>query len=201
MAVLLLAICVSPFASSDDMPKKTAEDVTSYGEDFDHEIETEIERNPDPMTLVYPCSDLSEEKVKASCNSAMERYYEYYNFGATHRENIFKWQHFSSKVIFFSALILVYAGLYFAWIQFRLDQSVSKRKTGVRLKGDATQEGSEGKVREDAELKPRSTFSKLKVGLDGLEVSSPVLGVVILVISLAFFYLYLIYVYPMNETF
>jgi len=30
-------------------------------------------------------------------------------------------------------------------------------------------------------------------------VSSPVLGVVILVISLAFFYLYLVHVYPISE--
>jgi len=30
-------------------------------------------------------------------------------------------------------------------------------------------------------------------------VASPVLGVVILVISLAFFYLYLVYVYPIEE--
>jgi hypothetical protein len=30
-------------------------------------------------------------------------------------------------------------------------------------------------------------------------VSSPVLGVIILVISLGFFYLYLVYVYPISE--
>jgi len=30
-------------------------------------------------------------------------------------------------------------------------------------------------------------------------VSSPVLGVIILVISLAFFYLYLVFVYPIKE--
>jgi hypothetical protein len=35
----------------------------------------------------------------------------------------------------------------------------------------------------------------------GIKVSSPVLGVVILVISLAFFYFYLVYVYPIENIF
>jgi len=40
---------------------------------------------------------------------------------------------------------------------------------------------------------------QLELGQTGLKVSSPVLGVIILVISLAFFYLYLVYVYPIGE--
>jgi hypothetical protein len=39
----------------------------------------------------------------------------------------------------------------------------------------------------------------LDLSTAGLKVSSPVLGVIILVISLAFFYLYLVYVYPISE--
>lgn len=34
---------------------------------------------------------------------------------------------------------------------------------------------------------------------DGFKVSSPVLGVIILLLSLAFFYLYLVHVYPISE--
>ena len=40
---------------------------------------------------------------------------------------------------------------------------------------------------------------ELEIGVKGLRISSPVLGLVILVISLAFFYLYLVYVYPIHE--
>lgn len=43
--------------------------------------------------------------------------------------------------------------------------------------------------------------SELEVSLSGIKVSSSVLGVIILVISLVFFYLYLRYVYPISELF
>ena len=44
----------------------------------------------------------------------------------------------------------------------------------------------------------RTEFS---ASLKGIKVSSPILGVVILIISLAFFYLYLVYVYPIEDIF
>ena len=47
-------------------------------------------------------------------------------------------------------------------------------------------------------MKPVTSFS---ASATGISVSSPVLGVIILVISLAFFYLYLVYVYPISELF
>ncbi|MCP4270595.1 MAG: hypothetical protein GY781_01330 [Gammaproteobacteria bacterium] len=43
------------------------------------------------------------------------------------------------------------------------------------------------------------TTSQLKISTDGIQVSSPVLGVIILTLSLGFFYLYLVYVYPIQE--
>jgi hypothetical protein len=40
---------------------------------------------------------------------------------------------------------------------------------------------------------------KMKFSREGVEVSSPVIGLLILVVSLAFFYLYLTQVYPITE--
>jgi hypothetical protein len=40
---------------------------------------------------------------------------------------------------------------------------------------------------------------KMKVSREGLEVSSPVIGLMISVVSLGFFYLYLTQVYPITE--
>jgi hypothetical protein len=45
------------------------------------------------------------------------------------------------------------------------------------------------------------TVNEVEVSLTGVKVSSPILGVIILVLSLAFFYLYLRYVYPITEIF
>jgi hypothetical protein len=42
------------------------------------------------------------------------------------------------------------------------------------------------------------SVSELNISMDGIKVSSPVLGVIILTLSLAFFYLYLVHVYPIS---
>jgi hypothetical protein len=46
----------------------------------------------------------------------------------------------------------------------------------------------------------RARASPIELSTGGLKISSPVLGVIILGLSLAFFYLYLVYVYPIAET-
>ena len=43
------------------------------------------------------------------------------------------------------------------------------------------------------------TSTEIEISSASIKISSPVLGVIILVVSLAFFYLYLIYVYPIEE--
>jgi hypothetical protein len=46
----------------------------------------------------------------------------------------------------------------------------------------------------------RDDITEIEASVTGIRVSSPVLGVLILVISFLFFYLYLIYVYPVVDT-
>lgn len=45
------------------------------------------------------------------------------------------------------------------------------------------------------------TVTEFSASLKGLSVKSPVLGVITLAISLAFFYLYLVFVYPIEDIF
>jgi len=40
--------------------------------------------------------------------------------------------------------------------------------------------------------------NELSISMEGVKISSPVLGVIILTLSLGFFYLYLVYVYPIS---
>lgn len=108
-----------------------------------------------------------------------KEYYGYMEFGYKHRRNVFAWQMFSSKVIFYIVIGLVLIGIYFAWLQFNFAMKNSKKAgdLGKQLETEISASGKEFKV------------------------SSPVLGVIILLISLMFFYLYLRYVYPINEVF
>jgi len=74
-------------------------------------------------------------------------------------------------------ILLVVVGIYFAWLQFRL-----------ALK--ELEKGREEKLTTDLTVSPKE-----------IKISSPVLGIIILIISLLFFYLYLIYIYPITEIF
>ena len=121
-------------------------------------------------TPVHPAW-LDEEGQQAQRN-AFAAYYRYRSDGFDHRRRVFEWQLLSSRVIFVLVVSLVAAGVYFSWLQFR---------QGLSGKGGTA---------------PETTFEATGTGI---KVSSPVLGVIILTISLAFFYLYLVYVYPIEE--
>jgi len=90
--------------------------------------------------------------------------------------DIFAWQDYSTKIIFFVVLFLVSVGVVFSGIQFY---------KGYRTK----------RTNDEVEQ-----LSQVEFSAKGIKVSSPFLGVIILVISLAFFYLYLVYVYPISLT-
>ncbi len=127
---------------------------------------------PDQLRSDFTRDSLSEKRYYES----LTRYFEYRIFGYNHRQKVFAWQLVSSKVIFFAVLFLVLAGIYFSYMQFHK----------ALLAGEAG----------NADLK-----TDLEASPQGIKVSSPVLGVIILAISLIFFYLYLLYVYPVAETF
>ncbi len=118
--------------------------------------------------------ELLDAEGRVAMQAALKAYYDYRAEGYDHRQRVFEWQLLSSRIIFVVVIALVGAGIYFSWLQFRADL----KKTG--------NEGDRG-------------VSTLEASTSGIKVSSPVLGVVILVISLLFFYLYLQYVYPIEE--
>jgi len=126
--------------------------------------------------LSSDCGSFGDDSTKALCWRAYREYFAYYQSGFAHRRRVFWWQHLSTRIIFAVVLALVSAGILFAWIQFRKDLVAAALSGGVP-----------------------GTASQVEIGTTGVKVSSPVLGVIILVISLAFFYLYLVFVYPIKE--
>lgn len=125
---------------------------------------------PEPVPEQY-----LDEAGKEALQQSLQSYYEYRTQGFEHRQRVFEWQLLSSRVIFFVVIFLVITGVYFSWLQFKVD--LQREKDGGQ----------------------KSSPSTVKASSGGLEVSSPVLGVIILVISLLFFYLYLAHVYPIEE--
>jgi len=118
--------------------------------------------------------DILGEEGTAAMHKALAAYYDYRVTGYQHRQRVFAWQLLSSRIIFVLVIFLVLVGVFFSWLQFR--QALKGTPFGERPQ-DTTFEAS----------------------TTGLKVSSPVLGVIILALSLAFFYLYLLYVYPISD--
>lgn len=112
---------------------------------------------------------------RAALEAAYTAYYEYQEQGFAHRRNVFIWQLVSSVVIFVVVILLMMAGVYFSWIQFQ--QGLNENEQGA----------------------DQDMTTNLEVSGSGFKISSPILGVIILVISLGFFYLYLVHVYPIRE--
>ncbi len=117
-------------------------------------------------------------QTTAAYQATLQAYYAYRKTGYEHRLGVFAWQSLSTKVIFVVVLLLVLAGIYFAAIQFH---------AGLRRR-----DGVDAAPAEETEL---------SLSLSEVKVRSPVLGVIILTISLAFFYLYLVHVYPIRNDF
>ncbi|MEO1492644.1 MAG: hypothetical protein AAFV19_10875 [Pseudomonadota bacterium] len=136
------------------------------------------ERLPEPSAQVAfqtDCAAITETEVRERCNAAQAAYFAYRERGFAHRGKVFDWQYYSTVVIFAVVSGLVIAGVWFAWLQFRLDLRAPK-------------DGEGAEPMHTAELSAK-----------GIKVSSPVLGVIILALSLGFFYHYLVYVYPIQE--
>jgi len=132
----------------------------------------------DPMLPESPNALLADSLTNKKYQAALQEYYDYHIYGLKHRMKVFSWQLFSSKLIFVVVLILVFAGIYFAAVQFHV---------GIKQAREKSEEYNDR--------------TELSASMEGIKVSSPVLGVIILVISLAFFYFYLVYVFPIEDIF
>ena len=123
-----------------------------------------------------------DPKLRARYLEAMDKYFDYYTAGYLQRQRVFEWQLISSKIIFVLVTLLVASGVYFAALHFHegMRRQVGELANAAPKSVSAQDERPLARV-EDSAI---TTFS---ASAKGIAVSSPVLGVIILVISLAFF--------------
>lgn len=122
--------------------------------------------------------DSMDEETRELYMATLREHYLYRASGYKHRREVFEWQLFSSKITFYVVILLVLCGIYFSWVQFNI----------------AMKQTLEGKAGE-------AKVTEVSASAEGIKVSSPILGVIILTLSLLFFYLYLVHVYPIEEIF
>lgn len=148
------------------------------------EAQQQVEAGPagqglSPVALEERCAQIPDAETQALCWHAFRERLHYYERGLEHRARVLAWQHLCTQIIFVVVLFLVAVGVVFAWLQFH--QGLKRASRG----------GSQ-------EAQPEH---EIEISTKGIKVSSPVLGVIILALSLGFFYLYLVFAYPITEVF
>jgi hypothetical protein len=131
-----------------------------------------------------------------------------------HRRKVLDWQHTSSIVIFWVVVLLVLGGLVLAALQFwgamraqlLHTQLVAAGPAALSTATTATASTSVSGASNAAPAVPASTApsapdtsaSTFEASLKGIKISSSVIGLIVLAMSMAFFYLYLKFVYPIQ---
>ncbi len=145
---------------------------------------TIADRSVERLIVEAPPTNASPAVLKAY-EDAWVGYLEYRRSGYEHRSRCYEWQFISSIVIFFMVMIIAFTGVYFSYLQF-----TNGGRKWLKKRGKSTEQ--------PAPVDPTPTT--FKAGATGVEVTSNVIGVVILVISIAFLYLYLVHVYPITDS-
>jgi hypothetical protein len=99
------------------------------------------------------------------------------------------WHFLSTIVIFVMVIGIVAFGLRLTWLQFT-------REHRVRIRASPSEPATGA---EAAAESPPAAPSTLKIGMAGIEITSQVIGLLILALSIGFFYLYARYIYPITE--
>lgn len=188
LAVLICLFAIPLWAQNDsgvDSTTQQEEKVKNILDQMQKDMEGAQPKSQSiPDSIIKPPTaaqrQLLNDSTLAMYQDAMYAYYEYRVSGFQHRKEVFAWQLFSTKLIFWSVLFLVLSGIGFSGIQFYKSIKTGPGEGAGPTGGSATE---------------------FEASAKGIKITSPVLGVIILVISLVFFYLYLVYVYPISEIF
>jgi hypothetical protein len=108
----------------------------------------------------------------------------------SYNQRVYEWSLFNSKIIFWLVVFLVLSGVALSGFQFYEDHLAQLKYHKLT-----------DKLASRADNKRSSTEAEsmsIEANLKGIKFNSNIIGMMILVISLLFFYLYLKYVYPIH---
>jgi hypothetical protein len=146
----------------------------------------------------------SSDSKKDMVNPYAEIDQRYYKFKKEDTMWVMKFQFISTVVIFIMVIGIVITGLFLSYRQFEFTKEMLRKQHDaalipVKLRTDTTltQTASAVEVQQtDTSVEPsNNTF---EISKEGIKINSAVIGLIILAMSIAFFFLYLQFVYPVN---
>lgn len=102
------------------------------------------------------------------------------------------WNHFTSRVIFWVVISMMTISLWLSYLQFLQEMEYRKHLINRTSKSDDNHEKKDERV--------EVSVTTLKLGGNGVEISSSLIGLLILGISFGFFLVYLTFVYPVTKS-
>jgi hypothetical protein len=190
-----------PRAASANPPSAPAGEAVSA---HDADMDAILTRAAEAVRSSHPTPDvdiLVEEALRKcyvtrdrQCNAAIDLNDRKWKEEFSQRS--YDWHLFSAKLIFFLVIAIVLFGLYVTYLQFNRDYrdwSALPHHPGVTPAPGAPSDAPA------ADSMPPRPVSSLKLSAGGLELSSQVIGLIVLALSFAFFYLYVKEIHPMVE--
>ena len=130
----------------------------------------------------------------------LESYAEFLRWQRQFARVSWEWHLFSTKLLMFAVLGIVLCGLWFTYLQFTKDLKATAPSSPHAPKPAPAPESVQPGAGLAAPTHVESRATTMKFGLGGVEISSQVVGLLVLAFSLAFFYLYVKEVYPIQES-
>jgi hypothetical protein len=129
---------------------------------------------------------------EAATAEAQKKYYAYLAWQHEFAQRSWNWHFYSTILLFCIVLAIVGFGLRITYLQFNRDYGLQQIHRRTKEKGTAAAADGAGQQA----VAPQA--STMKISAAGMELSSQIIGLFVLGFSLAFFYLYVKEVYPVQ---
>jgi hypothetical protein len=124
-----------------------------------------------------------------------ERYVRHLEWQFEFAQHSWSWHFYSTILLFFIVLLIVAFGLWITYLQFQKDDAPQADGAGA---SSSAQSGQSAPGKPEQKKESDSSKTTMKLSAAGLELSSQIIGLFVLGFSLAFFYLYVKEVYPIQ---
>jgi hypothetical protein len=124
-----------------------------------------------------------------------DRYVSHLEWQFDFAQRSWSWHFYSTILLFFIVLMIVAFGLYITYLQFKKDY---KSKVVGKGASPSTDGGKPKGGTQESDQAAAGASTTMKLSAAGLELSSQIIGLFVLGFSLAFFYLYVKEVYPIQ---
>lgn len=181
LVVLLFALLFSGLSQAQSFANFADSVKNAEKAKFDNDLFTEIQAT----------SDLRVHEIDV----------DYYKFVYNQRKAIYSWQLLSAKIILAIVIIVVLMGVYLSFLQFKayariIEQRIDQRES----RGNVTVATVAASAAQPApNTEEVFSASTVELNKEGIKLNSAVIGLIILIISIAFFFLYLRFVFGINN--